>query len=323
MKVIAISLLKVFMLFCCLLAAHCLEGAIITADTNIPRAGQFATLQAAYDAAQSGDTIHLFPSNVPYQGITVEKEVHILGVGWMPENYNGVSIKATLINGSMHFGTGSQNSSIEGFGGNFQLTVNAPNIIVRKCKILNMSFGENCQSLLLLQNHIVINTTIDSYPSTTYTMANSIMNVDTWNSLNIFAILNRNCNFFNNFLTYGLHTWIPWTGEATFLNNLTYRWWLESSDISMYNLEICCNGWMANSDGSLPDGSPAIDAGSPDPMFNDLDGTRNDIGPFGGGTPFVAGGIPSMPTIYEISGPMHASPESGIDLIIKVKTNRD
>ncbi len=33
---------------------------------------------------------------------------------------------------------------------------------------------------------------------------------------------------------------------------------------------------------SLAPGSPAIDAGDPDPAYNDLDGTRNDMGYTGG-----------------------------------------
>jgi Right handed beta helix region len=38
----------------------------------------------------------------------------------------------------------------------------------------------------------------------------------------------------------------------------------------------------AAGDFRLRPGSPCIDAGDPDPRFNDADGTRNDLGPFGG-----------------------------------------
>lgn len=39
-------------------------------------------------------------------------------------------------------------------------------------------------------------------------------------------------------------------------------------------------------DWSLQTGSPCIDAGTPDPDYYDLDGTRNDMGAFGGPTPY-------------------------------------
>ena len=37
-----------------------------------------------------------------------------------------------------------------------------------------------------------------------------------------------------------------------------------------------------NLDFTLQPGSPAIDAGDPDPAFDDVDGSRNDMGIFGG-----------------------------------------
>jgi len=37
-----------------------------------------------------------------------------------------------------------------------------------------------------------------------------------------------------------------------------------------------------NADWSLQEGSPCIDAGDPDPIYNDPDGTRNDMGAYGG-----------------------------------------
>ena len=37
-----------------------------------------------------------------------------------------------------------------------------------------------------------------------------------------------------------------------------------------------------NTDGTLKPDSPCIDKGPPDPQYNDRDGSRNDIGMFGG-----------------------------------------
>lgn len=52
--------------------------------------------------------------------------------------------------------------------------------------------------------------------------------------------------------------------------------------------EVSGTGWahfdpmLADEDGDLAPGSPAIDAGSPSPVFRDPDGSRNDLGPQGG-----------------------------------------
>jgi hypothetical protein len=40
--------------------------------------------------------------------------------------------------------------------------------------------------------------------------------------------------------------------------------------------------FLGNSDFHLQPGSPCIDAGNPDPQYNDNDGSRNDMGAYGG-----------------------------------------
>ena len=66
-----------------------------------------------------------------------------------------------------------------------------------------------------------------------------------------------------------------------------------------------------NTDGTLKTNSPAINAGPPDPRFNDLDGSRNDIGMFGGHNYIPNGkttdkpivlGLDAAPTFVPIGG---------------------
>ena len=68
---------------------------------------------------------------------------------------------------------------------------------------------------------------------------------------------------------------------------------------------------MFNTDGTLQTNSPAINAGPPDPRFNDLDGSRNDIGMFGGHNYIPNGkttdkpivlGLDAAPTFVPIGG---------------------
>jgi len=48
----------------------------------------------------------------------------------------------------------------------------------------------------------------------------------------------------------------------------------------------------------LRSSSPCIDAGNPDPQYNDLDGTRNDMGVYGGTEPLGPTPIPIPPPSY-------------------------
>src|SRR6185436_6056829 len=47
---------------------------------------------------------------------------------------------------------------------------------------------------------------------------------------------------------------------------------------------------------SLSFSSPCINAGDPNPLYNDLDGTRNDMGAFGGPSGWLGGVGPSVST---------------------------
>lgn len=51
----------------------------------------------------------------------------------------------------------------------------------------------------------------------------------------------------------------------------------------------------------LSPGSNSVNAGDPGTQFNDLNGTRNDMGMFGGMTPYILSGLPVIPAIYSYS----------------------
>ena len=55
-----------------------------------------------------------------------------------------------------------------------------------------------------------------------------------------------------------------------------------------------------NTDGTLKTNSPAINAGPPDPRFNDLDGSRNDIGMYGGHNYISNGKTTDKPIVLDL-----------------------
>ena len=46
--------------------------------------------------------------------------------------------------------------------------------------------------------------------------------------------------------------------------------------------DVTCDGNPLNDDWTLDSSSPAKDAGAPSSSYNDTDGSRNDMGPYGG-----------------------------------------
>lgn len=71
-----------------------------------------------------------------------------------------------------------------------------------------------------------------------------------------------------------------------------------------------------NNDFHLGPGSPAIDAGNPDPLYNDLDGSRNDMGIYGG--PYSKGQTTNPPP-DPVDPP--EPPIGGTDLIIRLQVS--
>jgi hypothetical protein len=90
----------------------------------------------------------------------------------------------------------------------------------------------------------------------------------------------------------------PSSGNGTAYNGLIASWWLQ-------------------------DTSPCIDAGNPDPVFNDPDGTRNDMGAYGGPNSMVPTGYSDEEVITPISSsisvyPNPFNPETNISLTLKI-----
>ena len=59
---------------------------------------------------------------------------------------------------------------------------------------------------------------------------------------------------------------------------------------------------MENANGGLLPGSPCINAGPPDPIYNDRDGTRNDMGYTGGPYYNPANYTNDNPMVFFLSG---------------------
>lgn len=76
--------------------------------------GQYTTIQAAIDAASSGDTILVAGSAIQYNGATITKSITLIGAGYNPDKQNNYG--SIIYNGSMNLqGAGNNNTKIIGF----------------------------------------------------------------------------------------------------------------------------------------------------------------------------------------------------------------
>ena len=91
-----------------LILASAAHAAIITADKNAGNKADFTSLQAAHDAAASGDTLYVSGSSQPYNRLTLGKQLFVFGPGYfLTENPHTHSRPLRAEVGGFTFNAGS------------------------------------------------------------------------------------------------------------------------------------------------------------------------------------------------------------------------
>ena len=308
---------------------------------NKPNAGaQFDDLQAAIDAAAAGDTIYVAGSPTNYGGITITKQLAIIGAGYKVDNQYGLSTytgSITFKEGLDEFNDPVSNPSdsyISGVkvdeGVFSQIAIkNGTGILIERCAPGRINLDDNVSvtirnsiiSNFLIEssvvNLIVQNSIIKHYVNS----QNSASNVLIDHSLFHGGYLSQTKYVqFTNCIMYTTNT--DGAEYCTFSNNISIGGstteFLYDSNTGGSNLvatnpqfEVInnSNAFDYNNDYRLQSGSPAIGAGS--------DGT--DIGIYGGNYPFPIGGEgeflmaapPKIPQIMELNIQNATVPEDG------------
>ncbi|OYT11668.1 MAG: hypothetical protein B6I18_03305, partial [Bacteroidetes bacterium 4572_112] len=287
-------------------------------DPNRP-SGYYENLQLALNTAVAGDTIYLYPSNSSYGSIEVKKEIHIFGVG-----FDGTSGSVSRI-GDIRLdslSTQSGNPSASSFQGiKFSSLVcqkkNMSNIVIAGCEFSSVNLSYNCSSWLIVNNLIsgyisvsnnsliIISNNIFMYSDYGIQSSNSpsvivshnlFFNWQDFNSV-YNAIITDNIFMFNSYASSSSSM-----AHNIFNNNLGWRSALNpglippesntgSGNISNQDPEFITASSTPNFDKTKDYHLSSSSAGK----NAATDGT--DIGVYGGSTPFVWGGVFSIPKI--------------------------
>ncbi|HLT53037.1 MAG TPA: hypothetical protein VKZ97_04080 [Flavobacteriaceae bacterium] len=118
---------------------------IWTVDNRPGTTAQFSSLQAAIDAAAEGDFIYIHPSPTSYDNVTINKEIHLRGIGHHPELANG---EFAAVNAIMLFtnntGITASGSSISGLAINFfndNNFGNISNVLIQNNRIASLTLS--------------------------------------------------------------------------------------------------------------------------------------------------------------------------------------
>jgi hypothetical protein len=312
-------------------------AATLTVDNRTPSAGQYSTIQAAHDAAVSGDDIYVYPSPNTYDGITVTKQVHIYGSGW-GYNYafDGICITKA---GNVIFGSGSEGASISGmelsqcsigaYGVNVShclvtagMIIQANSVTIKENRVLWIEV--NSGSLIEISKNYIYGVRIGWNANCSISIAsgcsvNVFQNIISSPDHGIFLYQGSSTAYIvGNTINCPGHTIISYGPIPIGANNIiatsTYgldaTYWLNNivcEDLSLFFVDA------ANGDYHLAPGSPAIGAGE-----NGID-----CGAYGGSSPFNDKlNTPELPTVIQLLTPTTIVPGSEpMPITIKARTN--
>lgn len=322
----------VFVLFCGFISGQHLKRV-----NNNPGADpDYATLQAANDAASNGDTIYVEGSPTDYDGADISKKLVIIGPGYFltdNDSTQAFGISATF-NGEMNFNAGAAGSIITGciLKSSTNLYVNDISII--RCNLNIIYNRSDVNNILILQNYVnSLYMSSYGYKITNSVISNNIISghIDCGTSSGNLQIVNNVCTYgygnainaynasiANNIITATTYGIIVNTGNAINNNILAVAGTDANGNqynVAMANVFVDFSGSLNYSDDAkwkLKTGSPAIGAG--------VSGV--DCGAFGGPTPYVLSGVPNLPHIYEATIPGTAYSNLGLACTIKIKSGK-
>ncbi|MBD2700501.1 hypothetical protein IC229_07635 [Spirosoma sp. BT702] len=314
------------------------------------------TLQAAHDAAASGDTIHVEGSPNSYGTLTSTKKLTIIGPGFfLDANTNLQAFTQTARISGITYYVGSEGSVVLGmdFSGN-SINVFCNDIIIKRNKFssfgnsdpewqsgtIGLYYKQNDSSIPV--NNIIITQNFGfvlfiQQPSTGILVTNNYMFVgssqgEQTESLCINSSVNAVTLIQNNVFRRGKVR----TYTSTLTNNIMYVGTFEGTDnLLSNNIGSGTQFGTANNNKSnidmstvfvltgspdgyfkLKSGSPAIGAGYGSTAQNPVD-----AGMFGGQTPYVLSGIPPIPSVYFFENQPVGSSADPIDVTVKVRSN--
>ncbi len=316
-------------------------------NNNAAMNPNFTSFAEAQASASANDTLYFEGSTTSYGDITVTKPLVIIGSGYFlnenPQTQNNIISAKT---GAISYNQGSSGSVITGIEVQSTITINENNISVISCYITGTSSNASRSivlnstvstigNILILGNYLKMGISSSTSSSVSKPIFNILISNNYINS-NLYS-----CIGFGEYVSGDIKNNIFNGGSGAlsvyyfkFSNNILVSGTIYNLSSNTYDNNFCSgtqfplrNGNQQNinmtdvfvgSTGNSTDGqwqlkpySSAKGAGN--------DGT--DCGMFGGSSPYVLSGLPSIPAIYEIIMPSTGDNINGIDITIKAKTH--
>ncbi len=268
--------------------------------------GDYPTIQQGIDAASAGDIVMVAPGTY-VEEITLKADVDVIGAGEGLSIIDGggdqgdvvTAIGVSITNNTKFQGftvTGANYGGMPGGGGIFCNMSASPEICNNRVEVNSSGIATWNGSNPYIHNNVVIDNTytgisISSDPdvinNTIANNNNGIYDSGGYKPVIMNNIVTGNSNIGMGCVNSSVPTDFSYNDVWGNVQNY-YNCSAGPGDISANPLYVN----EPNNDFHLQGGSPCIDSGNPDPAYNDPDGTRNDMGAYGG--PDAAVNIPQV-----------------------------
>lgn len=316
-----------------------LNARILTVSNQTsPQVAEFNTIQAAHDAAQSGDTIYVYPCLSSFKGAKISKNLTLIGNGFNKVNDYTDCSKITTSD-TLYLNSGSEGSIISSVVGNFKIRISTSNILIQRCKLSKIIIDNNLSTISIINCIITTNTDQNAVRVLNNTSAINVQNNiiiqngyyqnQGTEDISTFYVGNNSSMIIKNNIVRGYHiTYSLYANSIYISDNIFYnayggwdRWHNLSPNAILKNGTFYCeqntdSRWISfvdinHSDYHLNSNSPAKNIGT----------DNQDLGIYTGTYPFIDDGAPSLPTIYSLTIPATASQKDGLPIVLKAKTN--
>jgi len=320
------------LLLAAILLATGAQATVRTVSNAIGQPAQYTTIQPAINASSPGDTVYVMGSGVQYSGITIDRQLTLIGAGYAPPapafstNIYTISLTAA--------GSGSKVMGVE-VPYIFYLYGN--NVTVERCRIENLYLTAGTTNNVIRHNYLsytdlampasalvsnnIFHTSgylINSVTSSLIITNNLFMGYSVYAMNNISNALITNNIFWGSTPVYAGVTNCTFTKNMTFqTNNNVIPYGSNAGTGNLINANpLFTNAWNTavnyTYNYQLLSSSPGKNAGT--------DGT--DIGLYGGVAPMPGlGGVPRIPRITQFDLQYSVVPQGG-SLNVQVKAKK-
>lgn len=267
------------------------DGSVAASGDGLTPATAFKIVAEGLVQAVAGNTVQVAPG-VYYERVTVPAHVHLQGSGFEVTTLHGGGADGSVL-GVQHGGsvvgftiTGSGNGYFDSgiWHSAGEITVRNNHFKGNSVGLFSWCFEPTCAAVALIENNIFTgnsNAAVDANGDPVHRIVNNTV-VANQRGL---TLNNSGSLAENNIIAQNNTTGLAATHNPTVQYNNAWGNGVDVSGVSPGPGAISADPLFVNAAADnyrLRSGSPAINAGNPAPAYNDLDGSRNDMGAYGG-----------------------------------------